>query len=139
MSTPQEPFDPAAPRPIPPYAQQAPQPAPQPAYPQAPYAPQRPAGTDKNWMGVTSLVLSLAGLFTGITAIVGIVFGHLSLSAVKRGEADNWGVGLAGLIIGYVITALGLLVLIGLFAVFGWAVSECGGSNAADWCTSTGS
>ncbi|WP_062520108.1 DUF4190 domain-containing protein [Demequina silvatica] len=137
MSTPQEPFDPAAPRPVPPYAQ-APQPAPQ-QYAQQPYAPQRVAGTEKNWMGVTALVLSLAGLFTGITAIAGIVFGHLSLGAVKRGEADNRGVGLAGLIIGYVITVLGILVLIGLFAAFGWLAFECGGDSPADWCTSTGS
>lgn len=113
----------------------APTHVPAPQYPQAPYRPE--PWRAKNWMGVTSLVLSLLGLVTGITAIAGIVFGHLSLSAVKHGEADNRSVGLAGLIVGYVLTALGLAVIVLVMAVAGWAITECAGSDPADWCTST--
>lgn len=106
----------------------------------------QPMGPDpaqaKNWMGITSLVLSLAGLITGITAIAGIVLGHLSLSAVKRGEADNRGVGLAGLITGYVLVGLSILsVIIAVVffgAVFGGIIEECAGDNPADWCTDDG-
>lgn len=100
----------------------------QPGYPS-------PLATRKNWMGITSLVLSLLSLLTGITAIAGIVFGHLSLSAVKRGEANNRGVGLAGLIIGYIFFALGVLAVVAFFAFFGWIASECGGMTPADWCS----
>lgn len=126
---------PPAPAPQPPYAQA---PYGQPQYAAQPYTqPPAAAGTtDKNWMGITSLILSLAGLFTGITAIAGIVFGHLSLSAVKRGEADNRGVGLAGLITGYVITALGIIGLILFVVAIGWVGVECGGSDPAAWCES---
>ncbi|WP_062460995.1 DUF4190 domain-containing protein [Demequina soli] len=123
--------------------------------PQDPYAPQQPVyaqapgyaqpapgygpppATEKNWMGITSLVLSLVGLFTWFTAIPGVIFGHLSLSAARRGEADNRGLGLAGLIVGYVVIALGILGMIALLALVGWAVDTCGGSNPADICTTT--
>ncbi|GMA36861.1 DUF4190 domain-containing protein [Demequina litorisediminis] len=106
----------------------------QPGYPVGP----RP-GTEKNWMNITSLALSLGGFVTGVTFIPGIVFGHLGLSAAKRGEADNRGLGLAGLIIGYVMLALiviGLVVATVLFATLVTGVVEdCGGSSPAEWCS----
>lgn len=92
--------------------------------------------TSKNWMNVTSLILSLASLVTGITAIAGIVFGHLGRAAVKRGEANNGGVGLAGLIIGYVLVGIGILGIVAFLVFFGWIGTECGGDNPADWCES---
>jgi len=131
-----------------PFAQQPPQPQghpqqyAQPQYAQPGYPPQYYAqpgaprnGTQKNWMGITSLVLSLVGLLTWFTAIAGIVFGHLGLAAARRGEADNRGVSLGGLITGYVIAVLGLLMGIAMIAFLAWAASECGGDNPADWCT----
>ncbi|MFV0286125.1 MAG: DUF4190 domain-containing protein [Demequina sp.] len=106
----------------------------QPGYPVGP----RP-GTEKNWMNITSLALSLGGFVTGVTFIPGIVFGHLGLSAAKRGEADNRGLGLAGLIIGYVMLGLivvGLVVATVLFATLVTGVVEdCGGSSPAEWCS----
>lgn len=85
------------------------------AYQGLPY--QHPAlAQSKNWMNIVSLVLSLLGLLTGITAIVGIVFGHLGMQAARRGEADNGDMGLAGLITGYVILGLQLLVALAYVA-----------------------
>ena len=105
-------------------------------------APGPNPGQAKNWMGITSLVLSLAGLITGITAIAGIVLGHLSLSAVKRGEADNRGIGLAGLITGYVLVGLGILgtiiAIVFFGAIFGTLVEECTGDDPAAWCSEDG-
>ncbi len=72
------------------------------------YAPR----TDKNWMGITSLILSLVGVSLG-----GIILGHLGLGAAKRGEASNRGVALAGTIVGWVGLALSVVwvvVIIGL-------------------------
>ena len=159
-NTPQEPVPgPAGDQPQQPQPEQPPQyaqpPAGQPPYPQhqqpqyqygAPQYYAQPQGPNpaqaKNWMGVTSLVLSLAGLITGITAIAGIVLGHLSLGAVKRGEADNRGLGLAGLITGYVIVGLGILaVIVSLVffgAIVGTVVEECSGDDPAAWCTDDG-
>lgn len=78
----------------------------------------------KNWMNIVALIASISTPFTGVGAILGIVFGHLGLGAVKRGEANNRGMGLAGLIIGYVLVALGVLGTIAYIGVFVWAASS---------------
>ena len=82
-----------------------------PAYPASAYPPP-PLGyggpKPKTWMNWTAFGCGLGALFTcGMSAIPAIVFGHLGLSAVKRGEADQRGIGLTGLILGYVIAVLG--------------------------------
>jgi len=70
--------------------------------------------TEKDWMGITALVLSLATLLTGFTWIGGIIFGHLGLAAARRGEASNRGMALAGTIIGWVFGGLTILAIVGL-------------------------
>ncbi len=78
-----------------------------------------PAGAQKNWMGITALVLSLATMVTWFTWIGGIIFGHMGLAAVKRGEASNRGIALAGTIVGWVfggITILGIFFFIVIMA-----------------------
>ena len=72
-----------------------------------------PVSTQKDWMGITALVLSLASLVTGFTWIGGIIFGHLGLAAARRGEASNRGIALAGTIIGWVF---GGLIILGIIA-----------------------
>jgi len=100
------------------YAQQPP-PAQYPAPNSSSYPPQPPAGygyapvyaptaAPKNWMGITSLILSLVTPIFVITAIPGVVFGHLGLAACKRGEANNRGLALAGVIVGWVMIGLGI-------------------------------
>ena len=85
-------------------------------------------------MGITALVLSLASLVMGFTAIGGIILGHMSVAAAKRGEADNGGLGRAGMILGYIFVALGILAIIGFIWFFGLIAAECSGTNPADWC-----
>ena len=63
---------------------------------------------------VVSLVASLVGLFMWFVGpIVGIVFGHIARSRIKRSGANGGGLALAGLIIGY----LELLLTIGGIAI----------------------
>ncbi|MDN4473307.1 DUF4190 domain-containing protein [Demequina zhanjiangensis] len=130
--------DPFAAPPQPGAAQQMPaQPYAQQPVPQAPYAygqggyvtpalgyvGQNP--TEKNWMGITALALSLAALVAGILAsIPAVVFGHLGLSAVKKGEANNRGLALAGVILGYIGIALTVLFVIAYIAFIGFAISS---------------
>lgn len=110
--------------PVPPPAAHIPPPPAQyhPGYAVAAYPPPPPTGymyapgpgavaTSKNWMGITSLILSLGTLLFGITFIPGLVLGHLGLSAVKKGEANNYGVALAGVIIGWFFVAVTLLFI----------------------------
>ncbi|WNM24633.1 DUF4190 domain-containing protein [Demequina capsici] len=76
-------------------------------YPGQPYGPR----SDKNWMGIVSLVTSLLGI-----SLIAVILGHLGLRAVKRGEADNKGIALAGTIIGWLGIAGSILVIIALIA-----------------------
>lgn len=111
----------------------------QPAYPApqhgAPAFPMYgPRGDEKNWMGIVALVSSIAAFvvvpFLG--SVVGVIFGHLGLSAAKRGEASNRGLALAGTIVGYVGIGLSVLVGIAYVAFFAWAVQEGGFSGSID-------
>ena len=104
----------------PPPAQYPPPPAV--AYPPPPpagygYAPTHaPSAYPKNWMGILSLILSAVTPIFGITAIPGVIFGHLGLAAFKRGEANNRGLALAGVIVGWVMIGFGVL-FVGIVAI----------------------
>ena len=93
------------------------------AYPPYPAYMAPPEAVAKNGWGVASLVLSIVGmtvLFGSLVpSVLGVIFGHLGLSAVKRQQANNKGVAAAGLIVGYIGLAVSILVwlaLLGLFA-----------------------
>jgi len=81
----------------------------QPGYPQ-PYA----AAPPTNSLAIVALVLSLAGLLVGVTAIGGIVCGHIALAQIKRTGEGGRGFAIAGLVLGYV--GIGFFVL--FFAIW---------------------
>lgn len=62
------------------------------------------ARTEKNWMAIVALVCALV-----VAAPLGILFGHLALNAASRGQAQNEGVALAALVIGYLTLVIGVL------------------------------
>ena len=70
-----------------------------------------------NPLAVISFVLSCFSLFTGITWIGGIIFGHIALSQIKRDPTQSGkGFAIAALIIGYMIfCGIILSVLIWIF------------------------
>jgi uncharacterized membrane protein len=84
--------------------------APQPNAPVAPaysgYPQQRPT----NSMAIAALISSL------LIAPLGIVFGHISLSQIKRTGEEGKGLAIAGLVIGYLATAFAVIALV--FMVF---------------------
>ncbi|MFE7095503.1 DUF4190 domain-containing protein [Streptomyces erythrochromogenes] len=83
-----------------------------------------------NGFGITALVLGILAVVGCITSfiavalgIAAVVFGALGKGKANRGEADNGGVALAGIILGAIGIALGLLMLFAMFAPFldgGW-------------------
>lgn len=103
-------------------------------YPQAPQGPVYAQGGQaypyggaplpKNSLGVWSLVLGIlavlgCGILTGIAAII---VGHKSRRAQQEGQADNGGMGLAGIITGWVGIAwttiyVGFIVVVAVFAI----------------------
>ncbi|GFJ80415.1 hypothetical protein Phou_045950 [Phytohabitans houttuyneae] len=66
-------------------------------------------------MAIAALVCSLAGIATCISAPVGAILGHIARKQIReRGEGGD-GLALAGIIVGWILT--GLLVLVIAFYV----------------------
>jgi len=85
--------------------------------PSGPGYPPPPTGGNTNTMAIVSLVLSLAGLAVWISAPVGAVLGHVARKQIQeRGEQGD-GMAMAGIIIGWVITGLGILGCCGIIAL----------------------
>lgn len=92
------------------------------AYAPGTYPPAAPgsAGPATNGFAVASLVLSLLGLLTGITALVGIALGFVALSQIKRTGQGGRGLAIAGIIIGFVILALTIIGIVIAVAIGAW-------------------
>jgi hypothetical protein len=84
-----------------PYGQPYGGPAP---YVQPPYVPAAPR--QDTALATGALVCSILGFCSGITAIAGLVMGHIALSKTNRGEAGGRGMATAAVIVGYVVIAL---------------------------------
>jgi hypothetical protein len=81
--------------------------------PTQPYGSQQPYGLNQSYapepkLNTFALIGFIASFFIGV---VGIVFGHLALSQLKRSGEKGHGFALAGLIIGYVGVGLGIIVI----------------------------
>jgi peptidyl-prolyl cis-trans isomerase B (cyclophilin B) len=81
------------------------------AYPPPPYGPPTgyygyPQPQPTNALAVVSLVCAL------LFAPLGIVFGHISLSQIKRTGEECRGLAIAGLVIGYLITTLTVVAIV---------------------------
>lgn len=81
----------------------------QPSYPAQP-APQRPAQPTN--LAQTNAFALVAIILAFIQPIAAIVFGHMSLSQIKRTGDAGRGLALTGLIIGYVYVAFLVLFII---------------------------
>ncbi len=77
------------------------------------YFPRNDLGIWAFVLGIASIVLS-CGFFTGIPAVI---VGSKAKRAVAAGEANNGGLALAGVILGWIGTALSILGVILLIAI----------------------
>ncbi|MGV3714283.1 DUF4190 domain-containing protein [Pseudolysinimonas sp.] len=114
--------------PPPPPAAAAP-PAPATAPPAAPAQPTYPAygqpaqgyyAPPTNTLAIIALVLGI------IIPIGGIICGHIALGQIKRTGEGGRGLAMAGLIIGYGLTALTIIFVIIYVAFIAWAISSSG-------------
>jgi hypothetical protein len=87
-----------------------------------PYAPiPKPSG-----FAVASLVLGILGVFVswftfGIPSMLAVVFGHVGVSRVHRGIGDGRGMAISGMVLGYLVIALFLVLVVvlgSLLAIF---------------------
>ncbi|MER7545015.1 DUF4190 domain-containing protein [Actinomadura sp.] len=101
-----------------PYAQPYSQP---PAVQHHYYGASVPMAPPTNGMATASLVCGLIGFFAcGVTSVLAIIFGHVSLSQIKRTGEGGHGMAVTGLILGYLITAGWALILV--FYILGIAM-----------------
>ncbi len=78
-------------------------------YGQPQYAPSR----NTNGLAIASLVCGVLGFSTcGVTSILAIIFGHISLGQIRRNDEDGRGLGIAGLVLGYVAVAIALIIIV---------------------------
>ncbi len=62
---------------------------------------------------IWSLVCSILGFFTFVTAIPGVIFGHLALNEIKKNpRLEGRGLAIAGLIMGYIVVGLAALAIL---------------------------
>lgn len=97
-----------------------------PMYPgYGPYPVPRPT----NGMAIASLVCSLAGIATCISAPVGAILGHIARRQIReRGEGGD-GLALAGIIVGWILTGLMVLLIVFYVVVIIIAVNSSSGST----------
>ena len=117
-------------------------------YGQQPYGTQpygQQGGRRRNGLGIAALVLGILALLTGLVFIGGllgliaIVLGFLGRGRVKRGEADNGGMAIAGIVLGVIgIVLAGLALAAGLsllnseeFGSYAECARSAGGDRAA--------
>jgi hypothetical protein len=77
-------------------------------------------------LAIASFVSSLALIFlsAGFFSFIGSILGHVSLSKLRKAGSDqNRGLAVAGIIIGWVSTALAWIFLIGFIALIAGAAS----------------
>jgi hypothetical protein len=77
-------------------------------------------------LAIASFVTSLALIFisAGFLSFIGSILGHVSLSKLRKaGSTENRGLAVAGVIIGWVSTALAFIFLIGFIALIAGAAS----------------
>jgi hypothetical protein len=112
---------------------------PPPGYPPAPPQPYAgygpPAAAPRNGLGVAALVVAILGLVSSfsvaggvILGIVAVVLGFVGRARVKKGEANNGGIALAGIILG----VLGIVIGLAFIKVWLGVFDEVGGGDYID-------
>ena len=148
MSEPDQPATPPPPpsTPPPPPSSYPPPPPPYGAYPGA-YPPAPPPypgyaplpSAPSNGLGIASLVTAIIALLSVVGGIVlgvvAVILGFLGWGKAKRGEANNGGIAVAGIVLGF-LSIIEAIVVIGLFI---WGFGEVGGTDYIDCLSRAGS
>ncbi|ORB30374.1 DUF4190 domain-containing protein [Mycolicibacterium parafortuitum] len=106
------------------------------------YPPPYPA-PPKNGLGTASLVVAIISLFTVfggvVLGVVAVILGFLGRGRVQRGEANNGGIAIAGIVLGAVSIVVSIVAIV-IMAVVGWSVfKDVGGTDYIDCLNRAGS
>ncbi len=116
--------------------------SPQPYGPYGGYPPPYPPPA-KNGLGTASLVVAIISLFTVfggvVLGVVAVILGFLGRGRVQRGEANNGGIAVAGIVLGAVSIVVSIVAIV-IMAVVGWSVfKDVGGTEYIDCLNQAGS
>jgi len=75
-------------------------------------------------MAIISLILSLVGIVTLITAPIGAILGHMARRQIRETGEEGDGMALAGIIVGWIITGLIVLSCCAFVVIFFVAASS---------------
>jgi len=84
---------------------------------------------------VTAIIALLSVVGGIVLGVVAVILGFLGWGKAKRGEADNGGIAVAGIVLGFLSIIEGIVV-IGLFI---WGFGEVGGTDYIDCLSRAGS
>ena len=122
-----------------PYAYPYPYPYPPTGYPGPGFSP-------RNGLGLAALLCGIVGLVTSFTVVGGVVLGIIAVvcgflgrGRVSRGEADNGGVALTGVILGIAAIVAGLIFTAVWIVFWGNVWKDVGGSDYMDCLQRAGS
>ncbi|MGX9791522.1 DUF4190 domain-containing protein [Mycobacterium sp. MMS18-G62] len=149
MSEPDKPEAPAPSQPAPPPPPQPPPsqygayPGSYPAPPPQPYSGFAPPPTGpRNGLGIAALVIAIIALvfcwsvFGGvILGLCAVIIGFVARGRVKRGEATNGGVAIAGIVLGFLAIIVSLIFVPIWIGVF----DQVGGTDYVDCLSKAGS
>ncbi|MGC5377070.1 DUF4190 domain-containing protein [Micromonospora sp. DT68] len=91
-----------------------------------------PPPPKNNALAIASLVLSLVGLTScGITAPIGAILGHVAQSQIRTSGEAGEGMAKAGIIVGWIVTALMLLGVAAYAAIIIFAVTNADSSTSS--------
>jgi len=84
---------------------------------------------------VTAIIALLSVVGGIVLGVVAVILGFLGWSKAKRGEANNGGIAVAGIVLGF-LSIIEAIVVIGLFI---WGFGEVGGTDYIDCLSRAGS
>ena len=126
----------------PPPPQYGPYPGSYPPPPPQPYAGYTPPPIGpKNGLGIAALVIAIIGLVFCWTVVGGVILGvaaviigFVARGRVKRGQATNGGVAIAGIVLGFLAIIVSLVFIPIWISVFG----DVGGTDYVDCLSKAG-
>ncbi|MEU7931173.1 DUF4190 domain-containing protein [Micromonospora echinofusca] len=96
-----------------------------PAYPNYGYAP----AMRTNGLAIAALVLALVGIGSCVTAPIGAILGHVAQKQIRETGEGGEGMAKAGIIVGWIVTGLYLLVVLFYVAIIVFAISQADTSS----------
>ncbi|MBO2453564.1 DUF4190 domain-containing protein [Actinomadura barringtoniae] len=104
---------------------------PQPSVQHHYYGAPPPMMPPTNGMATAALICGIAGIVVcGLASPLAIIFGHISRGQIRRTGEQGDGMALAGLILGYIVTVLWLLVVLFYFGLIAALISSDHASGA---------